>query len=189
MLTTLARAKSFIADQEDVLPLALALEMASSIIETHCKRLFTKRSYTEKISTIQEPYQAPSQLYTKLVLRQYPILSIDTFTVSGENTTDYELLPDEGILFRKNGWPRGEFIIETMYTAGFITPDIATEAEPTNLPRSLEMACILLAQTLMRAPSVTSERVGDIALTYQSDGDSLPPAVKALIGPYVSRRV
>lgn len=193
MLTTLARAKSLLSipieDTSQDEAISLFIEMASSIIETHCKRIFKKQSHTEKLSTVQEPYQVTQQPLTKLVLRQYPVLSMESFSVLGESMTDYELLSDSGILYRQSGWPRGEYIIEASYTAGYITPDIATTEQPVNLPKSLEMACILLIQTLMRAPGVTSERVGDLAVTYQSDGDNLPPAVKALIAPFVSRRV
>ncbi|MEW9702831.1 phage head-tail connector protein [Paenibacillus sp. SI8] len=193
MLTTLARAKSLLSipiedtSQDDAI--SLVIEMATNIIETHCKRIFKKQSHSEKLSTLQEPFQFSLQPLTKLVLRQYPVHSMDTFTVLGESMTDYELFSDSGILYRQSGWPRGEYIIEASYTAGYITPDIATQEQPVNLPKSLEMACILLIQTLMRAPGVTSERVGDLAVTYQSDGENLPLAVKSLISPFVSRRV
>lgn len=72
--------------------------------------------------------------------------------------------------------------IKVEYTAGYVLPsDVAGAAEST-LPRNYELACILFAQTLMQTPGVTSERVGDISVTYASAASGvLPSAVAALI--------
>lgn len=63
---------------------------------------------------------------------------------------------------------------------------------PSDLPESIEMACLLLVQVEMRGGSIgiQSERVGDILVTYSSnDGEGLPKAVKALIAPFARRMV
>ncbi|ELK38861.1 hypothetical protein D478_27507 [Brevibacillus agri BAB-2500] len=98
--------------------------------------------------------------------------------------TDYEAASEKGVLFRKDGWCAADRQITLTYTAGYVLPGDATPENPQTLPESLELACILLCQTLMRQPGVTSERVGDIAVTYATESDGLPGAVKSLVDPF-----
>ncbi|MEY9097091.1 hypothetical protein ABH899_005786, partial [Paenibacillus sp. RC84] len=92
------------------------------------------------------------------------------FTIESEN----------GMLFRRSGWPCGTRTVEVEYLAGYILPSDEPGAEKATLPENYELACILYAQMLMRSPGVTSERVGDISVTYES-GEGMPQTIKDLI--------
>ncbi|MNL54722.1 hypothetical protein D3C87_1780750 [compost metagenome] len=90
---------------------------------------------------------------------------------------------EEGILYRLDGWPEGDRAIMISYTAGYVLPNDATTDEPATLPETLEFACIMLAKHLLREPGVTSERVGDISVTYAAE--EMPVAVQSLIAPHI----
>lgn len=85
----------------------------------------------------------------------------------------------------------------TTYRAGWITPQNSTETAQRNLPAAIEYACILYADQLSTVgEGVQSERIGDYSVSFTQDfvnankGDArpMPPAVLALISPYVVRR-
>lgn len=173
MLASVERLQKMIPDEEPEM-LEMVLLSASQVIEQFCKRDFKKKLYREKISG------TPVSKYINL--RNYPIHSIEHINVSG-----YEVL-DEGRLYHFAGWPKGDHNIDVEYIGGYVLPGDATVTEPQTLPRSIELACLLLAQTLLRNPGVKSERVGDLSVTY-SDEQGLPAAVKALVSPYVGRWV
>ncbi|WP_284646767.1 hypothetical protein [Paenibacillus silviterrae] len=44
--------------------------------------------------------------------------------------------------------------MEATYVGGYVLPEDATEETPSTLPKPLEFACILFAQTLLRTPEL-----------------------------------
>lgn len=184
MLTTLAKAKILLQvppedTTEDLFIISL-LTASSSAIEDYCDRSFRFQPYTYgKYNGVRGSY---------LLLPNYPIHAVSLLqfrTQDAEQPGSYEIVSDRGMLFRSCGWPCGERSITVSYTAGYVLPgEDPIEGIPP-LPESLELACILLAQTLAREPGVTAERVGDISVSYAAnDGAGLPSAVKALINPH-----
>ncbi|WP_301171036.1 phage head-tail connector protein [Brevibacillus nitrificans] len=177
MLTTVDKAKSLLgipADDESVNgQLLLYLSAASSAIETYCRRSFRLQEYKDrKHDGIKGKY---------LLLEGYPILQVSKVQVDDVDVTDYQVDPERGMLFRQDGWQAEERKITVSYTGGYVLPSDATAENPQTLPESLELACILFCQTLMRTPGVTSERVGDLAVTYGNEGEGLPTAVRSLV--------
>lgn len=174
MLTTVDRARTMLrADPADDDLLAMLIPAASAAIETYCKRSFGLAEYTDKVEPPKRDY---------VLLRNYPIVSV---TSIGEKTDldGYDIDNDRGMIFRE-GWERSRKPIEIIYMAGYILPKDATEEQPATLPADLEYACVLLIQQMQREPGVTSERVGDLAVTYAQDDGRMSAAVRALAGPY-----
>ncbi|MED1792891.1 phage head-tail connector protein [Brevibacillus nitrificans] len=180
MLATIEKAKPLLGIQaEDTTadgPLALYLAAATSAIEEYCRRSFRLQEYRDR------KHDGTSGKY--LLLEGYPIIHVSKVQLDGTDISDYEIISEKGMLFRKGGWGVGDQQITLSYTAGYVLPGNASSENPQTLPEPLELACILLCQTLMRTPGVTSERVGDLAVTYANDGDGLPSAVKSLVNPY-----
>jgi hypothetical protein len=180
MLTTIEKAKSLLGIQaEDGSSdgqLSLYLAAATSAIETYCRRSFRLQEYMDR------KHDGTRGKY--LLLEGYPILQVSEVQLDGVDISDYETASEKGMLFRKDGWCAADRQITLSYTAGYVLPGNASAENPQTLPESLELACILFCQTLMRTPGVTSERVGDLAVTYANEGDGLPSAVKSLVDPY-----
>lgn len=176
MLTTLKRAKKLLGIAEDDVSedfyLTAALAAASNIIEQGAKRSFEYRSYSEVIDGSGTPF---------LRLRNYPVHSVSKLMVCGSDWIgkEFAIESENGMLFYRPCWPCGARLVEAEYTAGYILPSDDPDAPEATLPENIELACILFAQILLRDPSVKSERVGDISVTY---GDTeMPPVVKSLM--------
>lgn len=178
MLATLKTAKQFMGvpdDDKSQDPLILAaLKAASAAIEREANRSFEYKQYRQTLDGSGTQF---------LRLRNFPIQSVSMLKMKGvEQAADSFVIESEnGMLFRRSGWPCGARIIEVEYMAGYILPSDEAGAEPVTLPENISLACILYAQMLMRTPGVASERVGDISVTYRDDGNDLPMAIKALI--------
>ncbi|KAF6618266.1 hypothetical protein HFE03_03455 [Paenibacillus sp. EKM102P] len=178
MLTTLQRAKSYLSipldDTSQDFTLLTALGAASEWIERECNRSFEYKTYRQTLD-------GPGTKFLRL--RNFPIHSVSLLHVDGVDKLgeSFTIESENGMLFRRSGWPFGARLIEVEYLAGYILPSDAEDAPAPTLPCKYEWACVLLAQTLMREQGVTSERVGDISVTYKDEGRSLPGAVKALI--------
>ncbi|NQX67976.1 phage gp6-like head-tail connector protein [Paenibacillus alba] len=159
----------------------LQIMAASQAIENYCKRSFRKQAYSERVNA------GAGSKY--IVLRNYPVISIETATVPNGPITDFDIAED-GLVFRASGWPSEERSVRVDYTAGYVLPGEETTDLPRTLPEVIEFACIMLVQQWIRSPiGVKSERVDNINITYSDDTGSLPPAVIALINPYVGRWV
>lgn len=184
MLTTMKKAKTLLQipleDDTQNLYLEALLSASSSAIEAYCRRMFGYQAY------IGGKYDGANGSY--LLLGNYPIHSVSLLQFGNQDPEledSYEIVAENGMLYRKGGWPCGIRFITVSYTAGYTLPGADPIEGVPKLPESLEMACILLAQTLQRMPGVTAERVGDIAVSYASnEGEGLPFAVKALINPF-----
>ncbi|MGN7169274.1 hypothetical protein ACTHSJ_25755 [Paenibacillus cellulositrophicus] len=178
MLATLKTAKQFMGvpdDDKSQDPLILAaLKAASAAIEREANRSFEYKQYRQTLDGSGTQF---------LRLRNFPIQSVSMLKMKGvEQAADsFAIESENGMLFKRSGWPCGARIIEVEYMAGYILPSDEAGAEPATLPENISLACILYAQMLMRTPGVASERVGDISVTYRDDGNDLPMAIKALI--------
>jgi hypothetical protein len=179
MLTTVKRAKRALGlDESDIeqdFILEIALSAASQAIERECNREFELKTHRQRLDGSGTQF---------LRLRNFPIHSVSVVRHDRNSLADdaYEIEPENGMLFKPHCWPVGTRNIEVEYSAGYILPSDTEGAPEATLPRNYELACILYAQTLMQTPGVTSERVGDISVTYAAAAaGSLPPAVAALI--------
>ncbi|QCT02719.1 hypothetical protein E6C60_2004 [Paenibacillus algicola] len=180
MLTTLPRLKGLLGPPVDAMGdemLMLHIASASSAIEKRCKRRFKKQRYTERISGDRK---------SKYInLQNYPVHDIEL-----PSDWNYEVLED-GRVYRAEGWPVGDHNITVSYTGGYVLPGDASEEQPRTLPESLELACLLLCQIMIRTPGIRTERVGDLSVTYEDSGfdGCLPRPVESLITGYVGRWV
>lgn len=156
-LTTIAAVKDYLrislADTSQDASFERTIKAVSDFIEGYCGRHFEKATYTEK-------YRGNGR--QKLLLNQYPIISVASVTVNDGllDASEYEILAEEGTLYRESLWPWsgysaglvGEPVgsrrnIQVQYTAGYILPkDDGTGTPPAvrNLPYDLEDACIEL---------------------------------------------
>ncbi|WP_342410612.1 phage gp6-like head-tail connector protein [Paenibacillus sp. FSL R10-2778] len=178
MLTTLDKARTLGIDPSGEIPdneLAALLTIASVAIEEVCRRNFKLQSYSERVSGMRGSY---------LRLPNYPVHEVRIYEMANRPFEDVERL-EHGILFRHCGWPGGERGLTVNYTAGYVLPNDATEENPATLPETLEYACVLLAKHLQREHGVSSERVGDISVTYSAAEADMPMAVKSLINPHI----
>ncbi|QOS97556.1 phage gp6-like head-tail connector protein [Brevibacterium sp. JNUCC-42] len=180
MLTTLSKAKRLMGvpsenESRDVEILAF-LTATSTAIENYCRRSFGLQEYkNQKFDGVRGNY---------LLVKNFPVHSVSSVQINKTEIKDYEIIDDKGMLFRTTGWQAKEREISVSYMAGYVLPADATEENPCTLPEPLELACILYCQTLMRTPGVSAERVGDISVSYTSEGENIPFAVKSLINPY-----
>ncbi|MFD1886823.1 phage head-tail connector protein [Paenibacillus wenxiniae] len=179
MLIPLSRAKPLLgismdSDPSDDLLLISALQAASTAIQNFLKRDLEYGTYKQTLDAPDTPF---------LRLKNYPIHAVNSLehrsmTVAAES---YDIETDNGMLFRRDGWGCGERVIKVEYVAGYILPSDIPGVPESTLPANIEYACALLAQTLMRQPGVTAERVGDLSVNYKDDGGDLPGVVKALL--------
>ena len=133
----------------------------------------------------------------RIYLQRYPYVSGLSITDEALNTvpsTDFTILAEQGIVHHAGGcWPIAQdangnvsrWIV--VYAAGLAVNTAA-------VPADLKQACKAWVAILMarRDPSVTSKRVGDLAISYSDpgpDSDGVPPEICALLAPYVSRGV
>jgi len=176
MLATLNAAKRYMGIAEDNhsmdLDIVGALQAATAVIERETKRSFEKKVYRQVIDGSGTQH---------IQLRNYPIHEVTKLLVCDKSidSNSYTIESEYGMLFKRSGWPCGARLIEVEYLAGYVLPSDEQGAEPSTLPKNIELACALFAQILLRNPGVKSERVGDISVTYE-DGE-LPAAVKSLI--------
>lgn len=186
MLSTLSKAKQqLLILQEDTTvddQVLMCLQAASEAIEQYCRRSFELKERTELCSGLGS---------TILPLRAYPVTSILSVGDPSCPITDYVQF-DEGMLYREQRWPCGSFNIQVHYVGGYVLPRDEDGAPVSNLPISVEYACLLLCKQLYSGEwGKVSERIGDYSVTYEkgSDGESpnLPRAVRTLLRSHVRR--
>lgn len=180
LLLTVGDVRAALGDARAESPAALALvRAASSAIEAYCRRTFAQAEVTELLSGGGHP---------RLVVARPPIASVTSVEVEGTAVTDY--LNCESYLLRGNGrgpldcaptWPRGTRNIEVTYTGGFAT-----------VPGEVKAAALILVehhfQSIEHPGLVRRERIGDWEYDLSAvatSSDQLPPAVRALLAPYV----
>lgn len=168
MLTTLDRLKNtvkiaFLEDDQ----LVFLIRAASADILRYLDRPLERQSLTETLNG------SSSSKFLNLSL--YPVQSVTSVQAWTEIIQDSVLVKESGRLYRAKGWPAGVLNIVVSYDGGYVLPG----EEGADLPEDIELACILRVQELMRQPGVTSERVGDISVTYE--GGEMSSAVRSLL--------
>jgi hypothetical protein len=119
-----------------------------------------------------------------LLLAQRPVVEVFALSQDGTETTaeDYVLYPEAGMVrLKSGGFGLGARNVYAAYRAGY-----------ESIPGDVEQAAIQCTAALYQARGaggrrVTSERVGDYAVTYdggETDGDGLPPNLRAALEPY-----
>ncbi|WP_244908266.1 hypothetical protein [Paenibacillus campinasensis] len=177
MLASLKKAKRFFGVPEDDtsqdLEIITVLKAASAAIERETNRSYAYKPYRQTLDGSGTQF---------LRLRNYPVHEVFMLRVEGkqQDPDSFVIEPENGMLFRRTGWPCGARLVEVEYLAGYILPSDEAGAPPATLPENIELACIMFAQILLRSPGVKSERVGDISVTYD-ESKGLPDVVKALI--------
>jgi len=130
----------------------------------------------------------------RLYLQRYPVTSGPTISDEAGNTvesTDYMMLAEQGILQHAGIWPtaqdaNGNISRWTIaYGAGLAVNTAA-------VPADLKEACLTWVTRRFSRPdqSVTSKRVGDLALGYAApteEPDGVPTDIAAMLAPYVSQ--
>lgn len=175
-LTTADRLKLPIDD----LSIEMYINAASDVLENYCNTKFSKKPRTLKLKSDGSKY---------LMINYWNIESVEQILNADAEITDYTILAEKGMLYKKGGWPKlNDYDLEVNFTAGFILPKDATEENPSTLPGGIENACILIAQNLyweqQRNPIIESQSRGGVSTKYLSKRvtvyEKLPGAALAL---------
>ncbi|MET3846871.1 phage gp6-like head-tail connector protein [Paenibacillus sp. OAE614] len=185
MLATLNKLKPMLymppEDTTENERLTFCLMVASDAIEDHCGRKFAKGTYTERRNGTASKY---------LALRNFPVHSILALDGDSRPITDYTLL-DDGMLFHAHGWPRGDYNISVTYEGGYDLPSEEAGAPASNLPSTIEMACLMLAKMMYTGQwGKDTERIdGEYSVTYTKPDrpEDLPPVIQSLCSRHVWR--
>lgn len=116
-----------------------AINTASSIIETMCRRKFRLAEYTDYIHETDD----------MIALNQYPVHSV---IEDGVATAPPTLYCDGGILYRSV-----KAHTNITYLAGYTLPNDATEGKPSTLPSDLQNACERLVSVIYEDDETESE--------------------------------
>lgn len=171
MLTTVERYKQYykITDESQDMQIEMTIAQVSAEIESECKRTFGKADY--------EDYRIGSG-GVLLLLKNYPVI-----TASIPEITDFEIKSNEGMLYRKDGWLKGNEY-KVSYSAGYVLPKDATTDQPSTLPADLEGACITLVNIRMEirgSEHLKAETVGPLRSEYLSD---IPVYIQSILNRY-----
>lgn len=112
-------------DVTDTTSIVVAINVASAIIESYCRRKFRKQIHAEYFDRNRE-----------ITLAEYPVhelISVDGNAIQ----RNYFIDKDSGVVIMRSGRIGG--IVE--YEAGYVLPKDATEDEPRTLPHDIEYAC------------------------------------------------
>ena len=152
-LTTLETVKLFlpasVEESADAL-FTMMINQASDWIEQQLQRKLGKASYDEWLYSTGRQW---------LMLREWPILSVEEVTQQGQIIAPEMFLvePDgyAGCLYKDDGWTwfgyrqglaadpvAASRNIRVKYTAGYVLPKDATEDNPRTLPYDIEQLCI-----------------------------------------------
>lgn len=150
-LTTLEAVKSElnITDTTQDSKLERKVNEYSAMVESLLNRSFKKTAYTEK-------YAGKGRQL--LVLKNYPIVSVETITLNGVTLDDWEIddgLKSSGMILRETGWTAESYLvglvgepnapkrnIEVQYTAGYVLPKDDATGNPRTLPYDIENVII-----------------------------------------------
>ena len=194
-LTTLNRAKSFMeigGAQDDDLITSL-INMVSDFAESYCDRRFLETAYSNEL------YDGNG--FDKILLKQYPISSSETFTLqvrdsadnSGSFTTipaqDYFIKYAQGIVQYVNGsFADIPQHYRASYTAGYAFDNDGGGATLESLSiGDLEYAIWKLITAAYKnrrvSPNVVSESIGDYSVTFRKQV-MIDEELKAILDKY-----
>lgn len=85
-------------------------------------------------------------------------------------------------------WPNAAAVAYLTAASNMVDQYCQRSFEPQDVTSDVKMAVVFLAVTLKTTNhatgTLTSERIGDYAATYQTSGSSLPEMVEAILQPY-----
>jgi len=159
------------------------INSASSWIENMLGRTLGRAEY------VQPYYGSDAQ---ELVLRQYPIRSVDYVRDNAGNEIpsdeyDYVMTGNIGVLYKDTGWKFKGYIdglandyiaskryLEVKYTAGYILPKDGTEEEPSDLPYDIQGVVWGIVQqefSIMRngAQGLSAFSISDVSWTFDKE--------------------
>lgn len=180
-LTTLARLKTYldITGSGDDTLLETIIDSVTEFVENYCHRRFKKTTYTEEMYSTGRGDKV-------IILKQYPVISTETFTLevrcSSLNEDDWDEIDSEyyhihyaeGIIEGAGGYTfiKGVNKYRATYTAGYDFDNSATflsNTEAGDLELVVWMLCSVAYQRRKGDPSVESERIGDYSVTYMKE--------------------
>lgn len=164
-LITLSELKTFLSisgtDQDTILQ--IYVDSANAFIINYLNRDIEETAYTDEV------YDGPGT--PALVLRQYPLISVEEVLVNGEAETEstdvtdtegyYIKSYDNGILYNRAFWDRGRGIIQVSYTAGY-----------TTIPGDLKHASLAVAgyfRNMGNKTGVRSESLGSYSYSIANE--------------------
>jgi hypothetical protein len=172
-LVTLKKVKSFLkitTTANDELLNSLIVQY-STLIESYCKRKFSKAEYTETYDGTGSP---------RLFLKQYPIGSVSSLSVDEItcDSADYVIYADEGII---------ELVDGSLFTKDKLNVAITYEAGYEEIPPDIELCCQKLVALAFK--ETDSDRIG---IASQSFGDQstsfvtseFPEDIKKILNSY-----
>lgn len=93
-----------------------ACDRATALVRAYCRRPLTQETRTDTVAVIRDLADLPAT----------PVQSITSVTIDGGATTDYDLLADGSLRFRK--WYAQGTTATVVYVAGFASTDYRLEA-------------------------------------------------------------
>ena len=175
-LTTLTAVKAYleVTGTDDDALLTDLVARASDAIVAYCGRAFAAADYDECHDGDGSDI---------VLLDQRPVISVSALSEDDDavEADDFVVYPELGIVRLKSGvFGRGVRNVRVSYRAGHET-----------IPADVEQAAIEWVAAMYRARGevagrdVSSERVGDYAVTYERDArDGMPAAARAVLEPY-----
>jgi hypothetical protein len=153
------------------------INAASAAIEKYCDNIFIQREITEVFD---------GEGQTKVILRYYPLVSVNTVKEDGVVIDDYKAYSAGYIRF-KHGLSSADFQnIEITYVVGRGThiKDAQGNITAVNIDEDLKQACLLLVQYYYKTDIANfSTAFGEGGTVFRPS--AMPPHVKVLLAPYV----
>lgn len=178
--------------------LELMIKQVSYMIESYIGYKLEMATYSEEIHS--------STFFQLLKLNHYPIQSITSVTINGEELTDYtldEVDANNGFVFRGCAWNggfytrgmthdivSGAFTIKVTYTAGYYLPDDTKYVEGNSdaLPLDIQTACtmgVLEMWNKQGSLGIKSHSEGGITTTFADSEDcGLSKSVVSILAKY-----
>ena len=103
-----------------------------------------------------------------LMLPAMGVSSVESLRVSGNEVTDYEWTAAGMVRRKRDVFPDSWRSVECVYTAGFNSAVIG------------QVATQVAANSLAAAPGVSSERAGNVSITYNQTGSGITGGVSLL---------
>lgn len=199
-LTTVDRAKAFLGNDgsgcEDSL-IAMLVNIATDTIERHTNRRFKQTTYTGEMYTGENK--------PNLILNQYPVALSSPFKIErrngAQNTNSFTELSDQNYYIDANsGIVRFLGNLSSVpqhyrvtYTAGYDFDVNNGEFLDSVGLADLEYACFKLVAAMLyqrkSSGNVTSERIGNYAVTYSGDSISMDAEVTNVLDKYKKPKV
>lgn len=201
-LTTVEDMLEFMGMDPDATPqpvknnLIRLINAYSDYVENATGRKFKQSKYTEKHESVG---------YQNLILREYPIVSIESIRDITSNTNiakssyDWQQEGEIGVVYMDSGWPKKGYraglsgdiqllsrYLKVVYTAGYILPKDATEESPATLPSDLQWVVWQLVQQQWNLSSngangLSAFSISDVSWTFDKE---LDPQVASILSQY-----